>query len=81
MFQIKTWLVPLPENITWTWVIGSTELTYVWDIADNISRMIGISKAPKDPILNTNYIYWTTWNKVSYQIATILENQTAGSPA
>ncbi len=76
LYQIKTSKFPTPENITWTWIIWSETLVYVWEIADNISRNININKTPKDPLSNVNYIYWTDGSYSYYQIATVLENQT-----
>ncbi len=77
LYSLKTSKYPTPENITWTWVIWAETLVYVWEIADNISRNINMSKTPKDPLSNNNYIYWTDTNYSYYQIATVLENWVA----
>ncbi len=78
LYSLKTSKYPTPENITGTWTIWWEPLVYVWEIGDNISRNINMSKTPKDPLSNNNYVYGTDTNYSYYQIATVLENGVAG---
>ncbi len=81
LYSLKTSKYPTPENITWTWVIWTETLVYVWEIGDNISRNINMSKTPKDPLSNNNYVYGTDTNYSYYQIATVLENWVSYAPS
>jgi len=83
LYSVKSGYYPLPDSDSTTtissWTVNWYEVAYKWIISDNISRNININKVPTDP-LNTNqkYIYWTTYDKKYYQIATTLEDtQTA----
>ena len=70
---------PLPENQTWTWMIGWEIVSYVWEIWDNISKKINFKFTPKDPLSDTNYIYATDVSRYKYQIATVLEKTQANN--
>lgn len=74
IYAVNTWKYPTPENITWTWKINWIELTNVWIIDENISRVVNVNKIPKDPLSENNYVYWTDANKKYFEIAAVLEN-------
>jgi len=80
LYQVNSWYYPQPEWTIYTWTINGVDLVYKWIIGNNISEIINISKVPTDPLnTNQNYIYWTTYNKTKYQIATVLENSNSTS--
>ena len=74
LYQVQSWIYPTPEQITWTWIIGTTTVAYLWTIQNQVSSLAKISKTPTDPLSNSYYIYWTTADYKQYQIATTLEN-------
>ena len=74
IYQAQSGFYPMPEWSISTWVILSTEVTYMWTIQDQVSNIAKISKTPKDPSTNNPYIYWITYDKKQYQIALALEN-------
>lgn len=75
LYHLKTWEYPFPEENIFTWMIQGKTLVYRWEISNDISRKINISKTPKDPNLETqNYAYGITYTKQEYQIWTLLEN-------
>ncbi|EKD65976.1 MAG: hypothetical protein ACD_49C00071G0002 [uncultured bacterium (gcode 4)] len=79
LYQIKSGYYPFPDSdpTVWilTWTLNWVEIAYKWIIDDSISRKINISKIPSDPLNSSqNYIYWITYDKKNYQIATVLEN-------
>ena len=74
LYQVQSWIYPTPEQITWTWIIWTTQVAYLWTIQNQISTLAKISKTPIDPLSNSYYIYWTTADYKQYQIATTLEN-------
>lgn len=73
LYALKAWKVPNQEEITWTWIIDWVITNYVWYIKDTISKQINMNKTPKDPLYNSNYIYWISSDFTKYQIATIME--------
>lgn len=74
LYSVNAWYYPKPDNTSWTWQLNWVIINYVWDIWDNISRLIKANKTPKDPLSWNNYVYWVSYDFKSYQIATILEN-------
>lgn len=74
LYSVTAWKYPVPEWITWTWKINTTEVAYLWTIQNQISTLTKISKTPRDPLSDNYYIYWTTFDYKQYQIATTLEN-------
>lgn len=55
-------------------------MTYVWELWANISKTVRFTSVPKDPLTQTNYIYGTTSDYRYYQVASILEWDTAYTP-
>lgn len=74
LYNLKTSLFPEPDNIYWTWNINNQVLSYVWEFWESVSKKLGVSKVPKDPLSDVNYVYWTTSDYKSYQISWILES-------
>ncbi len=78
LYEVKTSSFPMPDDVYWTWVYDNNweeiQLNYVWFIKNNISRAVNVNTIPLDPKTNDNYIYWISYNKKYYQIATVLEN-------
>ncbi len=78
LYQIKASNYPLPEDTYGTGIYinnwEEVELTYVWLIKNNISKVINMNTIPLDPKTSNNYIYWINYNQKYYQIATVLEN-------
>ncbi len=74
LFEIKSGNYPKPDWEVLSWSINWVALVYVWNIWENISRIINISKTPKDPVSETNYIYGTSVDYKYYQLSTVLEN-------
>ncbi len=83
IYYLQTRLYPNPDWETASWYIIvdliPEQLTEVWIIWDNISRILNFSKTPIDPISNTNYMYWVSYNKRSYQLAATLETELTNS--
>lgn len=73
LYSLKTWKVPLPDEITGTGVINDIPLHFVGSIGKNISSIIQIQWKVTDP-KNNPYLYGVSFDKKYYQIATLLEN-------
>lgn len=75
VYSIKTGSYPNPEELYASGYINTNDVIFeVWYIKDNISRNINFSKTPIDPVSGDNYVYWVSYDKKYYQIATTLEN-------
>lgn len=74
LYAEKTGEYPMPENQSWTWIIEWNILSYVWEIGEEISRLVNFNKKVEDPGVPVNYVYGITSNKKEYQVATFLEN-------
>ena len=83
LYSVKTSKYPIPdikdwqtELLTWAIEIGwqEYEYSYLWEIWDNLSKILWISKTPKDPLTWNKYTYATTKDFKKYQVATILES-------
>lgn len=66
-------MLPIPDEVYWTWIIWGVSVNYVWYIGDNISRLIRLNKAPKDNLTNNKYLYWVSWDFSKFQLATTME--------
>jgi len=73
IYSTQVWLLPIPDEVYWTWIIWGVSVNYVWYIGDNISRLIRLNKAPKDNLTNNKYLYWVSWDFSKFQLATTME--------
>jgi len=75
VYQSKTENYPLPDSLSGTGIVNGVTVSYLGTIQNRIISMIGISKSPVDPSVNTiHYPYGVTWDQQSYQIAATLES-------
>ena len=75
LLTIQAGSFPLPENISGTGTVNGTAVSFVGTIRDRLAGMIGISKAPVDPLLDSQYYpYGVSWDQKMYQIAATLES-------
>lgn len=75
LYSLKTGKVPTPENITKIGTMDGEEIMYAWEIGENISRQIGFSKVPIDPLTQNNYLYGIDLYNKNFQVATFIEEQ------
>ncbi len=74
LYQVKTWNYPIPE-----WDIKEGLIQWVlyiinWEIWPNISKQIQLNTIPKDPKIQTNYVYARSEDAQEYQLATVFES-------
>jgi len=74
LYQINSWYYPIPEWSISTWTIYWVDVVYKWIIWDSISsNLIKVSKTPKDPLSNSNYVYGISYDKKYFQVWIVLE--------
>lgn len=80
IYQTKVWKYPNPEWEVSQWNINGTILVYKWQIQDTIVQQINMNTVPLDPETQNHYLYGITQDGGEYQIATLLDGQTAYQP-
>ena len=74
LYVIKANKYPNPDwELVLTWSINWQVLNYVWEIWESISSMLKTNKSLKDPLTNTNYVYWVSYDNSYYQVWSIIE--------
>lgn len=73
IYAIQVWNLPEPDWTISSWSLNWVQLTRVWVIWDNISRLVKINKTPTDPFWSNNYAYWISADNKYYQIWITLE--------
>jgi len=80
LYQINSWYYPTPEWTISTWTVNGVEVVYKGIIWDNMSsNIIDVSKTPRDPLSNSNYVYGISYDKRYFQIGMVLENNSSSS--
>lgn len=80
LFAIDAWKYPMPDN-SWNSTF-SWELVWIqWFVWDNLIRNLSksLSITPKDPTLETEYIYSVTNNRKEFQIMSLRESDLISS--
>jgi Tfp pilus assembly major pilin PilA len=80
LYSINSNNYPSPDWSILSWSVNWKELTYVWILWDNLSRLLKINKNIKDPLTNTNYQYWVSSDYKYYQISEISETDISSLP-
>lgn len=75
VLYLNTRKYPLPEWNILTWAINNNEIFYQWVFWDELSKTLGISKTPLDPLLDLKYSYSVSKNKKNYQLSVVLEEE------
>lgn len=68
IYLVQSWTLPEPEWTIKSWSLNSVELISLWEIWDNISRLVQLNKKPTDPLSWNTYSYWITADNKSYQV-------------
>ena len=74
IYSVQVWILPEPEWNVVSWSLNWVQLTKVWIVWDNISRLIKLNKTATDPVSGNNYAYWVSADNKYYQIWVTLEN-------
>ena len=77
IFHTYTGKYPNVDNQSSTGIINSDTLSFVWEVGDNVSKLINISPTPKDPVSGNNFKYATSFDNKYFQVAGTQEKPVA----
>lgn len=72
IFQIKSWVYPLPDDYITVSASWNTIL-YQGYVGNNVSRIINLNTIPLDPLDSNRYLYSTNDTKSKYQLLVYME--------
>ncbi len=75
IFSIETWWIPKITNTLSTISTYWKDIIYVWEIDDDLQKLLKIHGLKKDSITGKNYLYWVNTDYTKFEIAWFLEKE------